>query len=225
MPEQRPDSRSESQIRPMATLQGTLSRADGSSKFSFDKTAVMASVFGPMEVKIRDELLDKATVEVVLQPIEGHASTTEKYYEQIIRQTVESVALIALHPRTLIRITCQILNDDGSILSAALNATMLALVDSGIPLKCMVASTTCAVTANGQVLLDPTRSEIETAKSVHIFAFESLSGNLVANESIGPFTEKEYTACHQLCQAASEKIQAFMRASIERKLKKDHRLL
>lgn len=70
---------------------------------------------GPAEVKIRDEQLDKATVEVVARPLVGLPSVKDKAREQNIRETLEPILLSGLHPRTLIQIVVQTMKDDGCV--------------------------------------------------------------------------------------------------------------
>ena len=52
-----------------------------------------------------------------------------------IKQTFESVILCSLFPRSQISIFVNIVQTDGGSLTAALNATTLALMDAGIPMK------------------------------------------------------------------------------------------
>jgi ribonuclease PH len=49
----------------------------------------------------------------------------------ILRQIFESVLLLKEHPRTMICIVVQVLGADGCILSCAINAVCLALMDAG----------------------------------------------------------------------------------------------
>ncbi|CAO3585945.1 unnamed protein product [Absidia cylindrospora] len=96
------------EIRPLSTSQNILNRADGSAKFSFGETSVMVSVCGPMDVSVRDEKLDEATVEVVVRPATGYAQTTEKLMESTLRTTFEPIILSGMMPRTLIEIVVQL---------------------------------------------------------------------------------------------------------------------
>uniref|UniRef100_U9TRS2 Exoribonuclease phosphorolytic domain-containing protein n=1 Tax=Rhizophagus irregularis (strain DAOM 181602 / DAOM 197198 / MUCL 43194) TaxID=747089 RepID=U9TRS2_RHIID len=66
----RADKRSSSTIRPILITPCLLSR-DGSASFSFGKSRVLCTVNGPAEVKLRDEKLDKATIDVVVRPLVG----------------------------------------------------------------------------------------------------------------------------------------------------------
>lgn len=55
-----------------------------------------------------------------------------------MRAAVDAVILSSLHPRTTIQIVVQVVQDDGSLLSTAVNAATLALLDAGIALKSVV---------------------------------------------------------------------------------------
>ncbi|KAJ3126402.1 Exosome component 5 [Physocladia obscura] len=158
----RSDSRIDAfQLRPLATSLSILSRADGSARFSFGKSSVLAAVYGPKEVKLRDELLDSAKIDVLFRPLVGISGTAERFYERTIREILEIAILKYLHPRTCIQVTVQVISDDGCILSSAINATILALLDAGVPLKNMVASVTCIVNSERILILDPSKSELD----------------------------------------------------------------
>ena len=80
---ERRDGRLFNQLRPPSSEQGLLNRADGSAKYTVskliifcdilsnniiqDKTSVLVAVYGPTEVKMKDELMDRATVKVIFQ--------------------------------------------------------------------------------------------------------------------------------------------------------------
>lgn len=62
--------------------------------------------------------------------------------------------MMAPYPHRITSIEVTIL-DSLQLISAAINATCLALLDAGIPLSTTVASVTCAVTQEGELVLDP----------------------------------------------------------------------
>jgi exosome complex component RRP41 len=75
-----------------------------------------------------------------------------------IKSTFEPVIQLYLYPRSQIDINVQILQSDGSLLQAAINATTLALIDAGIPLNDYVCAITCAL-HDATPLLDLTSLE------------------------------------------------------------------
>lgn len=131
-------------------------------------TAVMCSVSGPVDVPIRDEKLDEATLEVVVRPAKGVSSTKEKLMENILRTAFEPVILGGMMPRTLVQIVVQVMKDDGCVLAAAVNAVTVALLDAGIPMKYMAAAITGMINEDNELVLDPTAAELEVKLNVSI---------------------------------------------------------
>ncbi|KAJ2424907.1 exosome non-catalytic core subunit rrp46 [Coemansia sp. RSA 2531] len=221
----RPDRREASQLRALNCSLGQLNRADGSAQFSAGNTSVVSGIYGPVEAKVYEEKLDRAVVEVKFRPDIGAPTTKDKWMESAIRNTFEREILAHLHPRTLVQIVIQLREGDGSVDSAAINATSLALVDAGIPLKCMITAATCAVLSDDTTVVDPTQEEIDAARSTHTFAFASGSstGPLYV-DSRGDFTMDEYNHCYELCALATERVLAFMRTAIEGKVTKEAKI-
>ncbi|KAI9596484.1 exosome component Rrp46 [Syncephalis fuscata] len=214
----RQDGRTATQLRPMNASQGVLARADGAVRFGFGDTTTLCSVNGPVEAKLREEQLDRATVETQYRPATGIPGIQAKVVETAMQGIAESSLLANRHPRTLIQITAQNLNDAGSSIAATLNATAMALLDAGLPLRIVPAAVTCIVTSEGHLWIDPTAEEEAAAKSTHTMAFERESNQLVFMESFGDYTEQELVACHDLCRAGADKVHAFYRIALERKL-------
>ncbi|KAF9935209.1 Exosome component 5 [Linnemannia zychae] len=226
------------QLRPFFSSQNLLNRADGSAQFDFGESSVLCSVVGPSEVKLRDEKLDKATIEVVVRPLVGLPGIKDKAQEQAIRETLEPLILSGLHPRTGIQIVVQTMKDDGSILATAFNATILALLDAGIPLKSILGAVTCIIdAASNEIFLDPTNEEIAKAKSTHTFVFDNKSTittkaqdtqeELVEpaplySDSTGLFSEDEYFECARVCYKAVQAVHGFIRTAVQKKLEKEY---
>lgn len=60
-----------------------------------------------------------------------------------------------------------VIEDDGSVLAAAITAAGLAIADAGIPMYDIVTATTVAIVDN-QVLIDPTKDEEDVCTSVDL---------------------------------------------------------
>lgn len=70
----RDDGRNCNELRQIASEQGALNRADGSSNLSIGDTSVLVAVYGPGQAKIvRNELVDKAAIDVCVQVNQGIA--------------------------------------------------------------------------------------------------------------------------------------------------------
>lgn len=121
-----------------------LSKADGSALVDQDNTIVQAAVFGPVDISQSKMNYEEAVVEILFKPKINIPSTspafdTVREIENLLRQVFKEVILTRLHPRTSISIMVQEIYNNGSLLSAAINAVCCALIDSGLPMKCPVA--------------------------------------------------------------------------------------
>ncbi|PPD72860.1 hypothetical protein GOBAR_DD30245 [Gossypium barbadense] len=98
----------------------------------------------------------------------------EEEYEMILKRTLQSICLLTINPNTTTSIIIQVINDDGAVsfrillephfivpwlLSCAINAACVALVDAGIPTEHLAVAICCCVAKSGCVILDPTRLE------------------------------------------------------------------
>lgn len=171
----RPDGRSNaSMLRPLSAELSPLHRADGSAKFSCGQTSVLAAVYGPAG-GTRDLSSQNAQISVVVkQGTRGGSSNSiglaccdARELEHIIQRSISSCVLTSLYPRSIIEIVLQVLKEDGSVVSAAFNAAVIALMDANIGFLCVPIATTCLVYHNSaDINLDPTAEE-ETNPSNH----------------------------------------------------------
>merc|ERR1719190_166499 len=115
-------SNSKTSLRKMTCEQSVLSRPDGSAVFHQGDSAMIAAVYGPAEVLIRKELVDRATIELTFSRKSGLPGCIDRAEEHRVREICENVILAALHPRTCIRIILQELQNSGSLAACAVNA-------------------------------------------------------------------------------------------------------
>ncbi|KAG8890252.1 hypothetical protein FRB98_000163 [Tulasnella sp. 332] len=166
------------ELRPLSVECGGFSRVDGGASFAFGSTKAVASVSGPIEVRLNVELPSRSTLEVNIRPSAGVSATFEKRYSKDIREVLEQVLILSHHPRTLVQVVIQALSaqsppqwktarysDDNSdisavsnrrislnpsLIAACVNASSLAFLNaSSIPMRGVL----CAV-AVGKVVGD-----------------------------------------------------------------------
>lgn len=168
----RSDGRRQYELRDITIDLSQQGSADGSAIITHGLTQVLVSVFGPREAKLRSQTIyDRANINVEVSIAAFSAGERRKrsrgdkcvtrlsvqrfirssdclFYRRIlemaatIRSTFEPVIQTTLYPRSQIDIYVQVLQQDGGLLQACINATTLALVNAGIPLLDFV----CAVT-------------------------------------------------------------------------------
>lgn len=139
----RNDGRKPNELRKLDIQLHPVDYADGSAIFSIGLTSALAKIKGPTECSRRsDEDKNKAIVEVNLTTTpftstdRRGAPDTRKLMElsRMIQKTFETCICLENFPKQRIIIDCTIISDDGGRLSAAINATTLALIDASIPM-------------------------------------------------------------------------------------------
>jgi len=210
-------------LRPLFAQLGAIERSDGSAQISHGRTAALAAVFGPGDVRAAKEKVDRAHVEVSYRgKVGGHLSggVGDRATDEFVAGAVRAAALTALHPRTAVHVSVQQLEDDGGELAACANAACLALVDAGVAMRFLFASVTAAVIGN-KVVLDAGKREAAKADAVITFVFESTKKDILASHVEGRCSEAKFQECLGAASAAVDKVFDFYRECVRRKFSKE----
>lgn len=70
-------------------------------------TAALASFTGPIEVRLREERVDRATLEVVHRPLDGIGATPSRAIEDALRGAFEPLLSLHRFPRALVQLVVQ----------------------------------------------------------------------------------------------------------------------
>ncbi|CAM9969530.1 unnamed protein product [Ectocarpus fasciculatus] len=225
MEETRRDGRRGNQIRPLAAEQGILNRADGSARFVQGNTSVLAAVYGPAPAKaLRMERPEGATLDVSFKPESGITSPADAESEALLRRSLEEVVLRSRYPRTVVSVIIQVIVDDGAVLSAALNAATMALLNAGVEMTGMALSVTCCITApvsGRSVLLDPCKAEEIDAAATAVVATLSAGGGVLSCRAVGSMSQEEYFACCEAASLGTTAVRSFVRLSAEQKVNRE----
>ncbi|XP_017785230.1 PREDICTED: exosome complex component RRP46 [Nicrophorus vespilloides] len=199
---------------------GNLTRPDGSTIYSQGKSTVIAGVYGPIDVKPQKMLIDRGSVETFFRPKSGLPGVGDRLYETIIRNICETALVSTLYPRSGIQVVIQEMQSGGELISCSVNAACLALLDSGIDMKFLIAAATCCLDQEGYLIVDPTELQQEKAKATFVFVFESSEGRIVASHTTGTFKLEQYEQALDLCKKGSAKIFEYYRKVINGKYNK-----
>jgi exosome complex component RRP41 len=146
------DGRKYDDIRRIKLKVGVVDNADGSVYYEQGLNKVLITVHGPQEPirkKGNEILTDKGSIEVNLHdaPYSGverkkHRSSDRKIIEieNSVKETMNSVIMSELYPRSCINIVIHIFESDGSIICSILNAACIACMDAGIQMVDMIVS-------------------------------------------------------------------------------------
>src|SRR5712692_4933439 len=134
----RADGRKLDQLRPIKLEVGTLDKADGSAYIEQGKNKILVAVYGPREAHPKHIALpDRAVLRCryrmapfsVDERKNPAPSRREMEISKVIRESLESVVLTDLYPRTTIDVFIEVLQSDGGSRCAGITAASLALAD------------------------------------------------------------------------------------------------
>ncbi|KAL4401683.1 Exosome non-catalytic core component [Malassezia pachydermatis] len=142
----------------MPATASAVSRPDGSAQVTQGLTSVCAYVYGPREpgriARAPTVRQDRAAlnVDISVAPWGGterrHRARGDRRlveWGNAVRSTFEPVVHTHLYPRAQIDIVVHVLQQDGGVLPAMINACTLALMDAGIPMADYVTALTCGL--------------------------------------------------------------------------------
>ncbi|EDO15664.1 hypothetical protein Kpol_473p23 [Vanderwaltozyma polyspora DSM 70294] len=211
---------------------GLLTEVDGSSQVECEDTKVICAVTGPIEPKARQELPTQLALEIIVRPAKGVPSTREKLMEDRLRSVITPIVSLYQYPRKLCQITCQILESGESEyefsqkeLSCCINATLLALIDSGLALNSIASSVSMAILkGSDDVIINPTNSQLLQSQSVHVLALQLIEGsrkvkNVLFLDSSGDFTEQQLFNVLEIGEKSCLELGLTLRSIIESKVK------
>ncbi|KAI8483221.1 Exosome component 5 [Branchiostoma belcheri] len=107
------------------------------------------------------------------------------------------------------------------LLSCCVNAACVALMDAAVPMKCLVSAVTCALTEEGQIVLDPDSKQEKESSAVLTFAFDSRENNVITCSTKGCYTPEQYQESLSACREASKNISSFFRQAVEKRMSKE----
>lgn len=148
------DGRRPHEMRKLKCEVGIAQDADGSAIVEQGYTKVLVTVYGPRECENRmNRLNDRATICCTYSKatfstgVRMRKMTVDKKSTEVsvmIQNTFEAAIMLEKFPKSQIDIFVQVLQGDGGERCVAINATTLALINAGIPMKDYVCA--CAAT-------------------------------------------------------------------------------
>ncbi|TYH13032.1 hypothetical protein ES288_A06G112300v1 [Gossypium darwinii] len=154
------DGRTQNQLRPLACSHNILYRAHGSASWSL-RTRTLRKQTGQIDNLLKSYLMrmrpwlngNKEALEFKFHHVwvwfRYSGLPLEEAYEMILKRTLQSICHLTINPNTTTSIIIQVINDDSALLSCAINAACVALVDAGIPTKHVAVAICCCVAKSG----------------------------------------------------------------------------
>ena len=200
-----------------------LDAADGSASFEMGNTRVLAAVYGPRDVEMRSlERPDRATIRCEVATATFATGERRKRSKGdrrsaelalVLQATLERAILSELLPRTQLDVVITVVQADGGVAAAVLNAAVLALADAGVPMRDLLAA--CAASyLDSTPLLDSSYLEEAAAGPVVLVALHPTLGTVAALEQEGRLPLDAFEGVMALALGGCRAVGEFMRGAL-----------
>lgn len=227
----RRDGRTAAAMRKLTVIQGVFSRADGSARVKMGNTDAIVNIYGPMDCPVHRQLADRSDIHVSFRQaggslssisnMHGHEASFEHILARDVREIVTNCVMTILHPRKAIAVAVLLLSNDGGTLSAIVNATFVALLDAGVPMRSVFSACSVSI-CNESIVVDPDKAEEAEANAtitvVHSNAYD-LTSDIIAIHTHGDCCGGDiFDSALSCAKELSASTLAFMQLAIEGKL-------
>ncbi|XP_022083413.1 exosome complex component MTR3-like [Acanthaster planci] len=170
----RTDNRALDDIRPVFLKAGVVSQARGSAYIEACNTKVICAIYGPHEVQRKEGFSMQGTLRCefkyatfsCLGRRQHQTDSEEKQMGLVVAQALQPAVCLHKFPKSQLDVFVTVLQNDGSVLAAALTCASVAVADAGIEMYDVVIG--CSLRQAGETtsLLDPAILEEFHSRSV-----------------------------------------------------------
>lgn len=219
------DGRLVDQLRPIEMKLDIVDRANGSSSVRFGDTHAIASVFGPRNLFPR--YLQESDTGIVrcrynMTPFSVDErknpgpSRRSVEISKVVKFALEPAVFLEDFPKTTVDTFIEVLEADGSTRVTGINALSLALADSGVPMKDLIAA--CSVgKVDGQLVVDLNGLEDNNCESDIAFAMMPSKDKITLLQMDGNLTKEELMNALDLARTFCKQIYKIQKKTLKEK--------
>ncbi|MDI6807081.1 MAG: exosome complex exonuclease Rrp41 [Candidatus Aenigmarchaeota archaeon] len=210
----RKDGRSFEELRKIEVELGVVTRANGSALVKFGDTVALAAVYGPAELHpahLREYQTGILRCRYSLAPFSVEERKVPGFdrrsveLSKVIRVAIEPAIFLEEFPKAVVDVFVEILQADGSTRVTAINATNLALISAGIPMRDFVVA--CSVgKIDNCLVVDLNGIEDNFSQADINFAFMPNRNKITLFQGDGQLTKNEIKELISLAKKSCEKI-------------------
>ncbi|EGG13982.1 Exosome complex exonuclease rrp41 [Cavenderia fasciculata] len=218
------DGRRSNEIRRLNMRMGVLNRADGSSYYEQGNTKITVAIYGPHESTTQKSLFDRASIKCEFamssfstseRKVKSRFDKTAYETSTLIKQAFESTVLTHLFPRSQIDIYVQVLQSDGGLKSAAINAVTLAMIDAGIPMRDYVCA--CSATfIEGSALMDLNHMEERSGGADLLLSIHPQLGGVISINMESKVPQEMFESVLDMALAGCKKIYYLLQEQVKK---------
>ena len=208
------DGRKLDELRSIKMEVGVLERADGSAYVEWGNNKVLAAVYGPRVLNPRHlqdptQALVRCTYNMAPFSVDDRKrpgpDRRSVEISKLSSEALRSMVLTEKYPNAAIDVFVEVLQADAGTRCAGITCASLALADSGVPMKDIVAS--CAAgKVNGQIVLDLAKEEDNYGEADLPIAILPRKKEIVLLQMDGNLSREEFDKALNLAIKGTEEI-------------------
>jgi len=222
------DGRTVDEFRKVFMKCGVIQKARGSAYIELNNTKVICSVYGPRQSPSHSEFSETGTLHCELsfapfaqqkhtnRPKRNNISQMRQQiheYSAYMREALQTSIILEKFPKSTLDVYALVLEDDGSVLSAAITCASLALADAGIELYDLVSACSAAELEN-HVVVDPVAVEHKFATGGVVCAYMASLHELTQLTQVGDMQYQKVMEAIDLSIDGCNKIHQLMVACL-----------
>ena len=219
------DGRKPDELRTVKLEVGVIPNANGSAYVEHGKNKILAAVYGPREVhpkhlSLQDRTVLKCRYHMAPFSVQERKSPAPSRREvelsKVIKESLEPAVFLEYYPRTMVDVFVEVLQADGGTRCASITAAALALADSGIPMRDLVAA--CAAgKVDDTIVLDLMDTEDKLgAADVPVALMPNLNA-VTLLQMDGTLTQEEFETTVNMALEGCRKIYAMQKEALKTK--------
>ena len=219
------DGRKPDELRPVKLVVGVIPNANGSAYVEHGKNKILAAVYGPREVhpkhlSLQDRTVLKCRYHMAPFSVQERKSPAPSRREvelsKVIKECLEPAVFLEYYPRTMVDVFVEVLQADGGTRCASITAAALALADSGIPMRDLVAA--CAAgKVDDTIVLDLMDTEDKLGAADVPVAFMPNLNAVTLLQMDGTLTQEEFESAVNMALEGCRKIYAMQKEALKTK--------
>lgn len=217
------DGRGYEEFRAVFLNTGAISQASGSAYAEFNKTKVMAAVYGPRPSDRKTSFSEQGRLQcdvrlatfATRQRSKGLAqSADERDISAVVQAALEAAVQRHTFPKSNVDVYCLVLESGGADAAVAITAASLAIADAGIEMYDLVSA--CSVSrVGGQLLLDPTADESYHEDGAVLLAMMPTANLVTQLVMTGEWSNSSSKEALELCMGGCAQIDSVVRQCLQ----------
>jgi exosome complex component RRP41 len=219
------DGRKPDELRPVKLEVGVIPNANGSAYVEHGKNKILAAVYGPREVhpkhlSLQDRTVLKCRYHMAPFSVQERKSPAPSRREvelsKVIKECLEPAVFLEYYPRTMVDVFVEVLQADGGTRCASITAAALALADSGIPMRDLVAA--CAAgKVDDTIVLDLMDTEDKLGAADVPVAFMPNLNAVTLLQMDGTLNQEEFETTVNMALEGCRKIYTMQKEALKTK--------